>query len=87
MRRQVSRASCACQDPRQFIDDGAALVAISVRGTDGTVPHILICERALFDHLNRSHIVRLFVASSSPLARSRGILVVSGARAGARCDG
>ncbi len=41
----------------KLIDDGADLVAISVRGsgrgTDGTVPHVLICERALFDHLNR----------------------------------
>lgn len=41
----------------RLLDAGADLVAISVRGsgrgTDGTVPHILICERALFDHLTR----------------------------------
>jgi hypothetical protein len=40
-----------------LLDAGADLVAISVRGsgrgTDGTVPHILICERAHFDHLTR----------------------------------
>lgn len=41
----------------RLLDGGADLVAISVRGsgrgTDGTVPRILICERALFDHLSR----------------------------------
>jgi hypothetical protein len=41
----------------RLLDDGADLVGISVRGTsagtDGTVPHILICERTLFKHLTR----------------------------------
>jgi hypothetical protein len=41
----------------KLLDAGTDLVAISVRGsgrgTDGTVPHILISERALYDHLNR----------------------------------
>lgn len=41
----------------RLLDGGTDLVAISVRGsghgTDGTVPHILICDRKLFDHLNR----------------------------------
>jgi HIRAN domain len=41
----------------KLLDNGADLVAISVRGSGrgtggGTIPHILICERALFDHLN-----------------------------------
>lgn len=38
-------------------DAGADLVAVSVRGsgrgTDGPAPHILICERRLFEHLIR----------------------------------
>lgn len=41
----------------RLLDGGTDLVAMSVRGsghgTDGTVPHILICDRKLFDHLNR----------------------------------
>lgn len=40
-----------------MLDDGAALVAVSVRGSDagsnGVTPHVLVCERALLDHLNR----------------------------------
>ncbi len=41
----------------KLLDAGVDLVAISVRGTgrgtDGPAPHILICERALYEHLTR----------------------------------
>lgn len=40
-----------------LLDDGAELVAVSVRGsgagTEGTVPQILVCERVLYEHLVR----------------------------------
>ena len=41
-----------------LLDAGVELVAVSTRGagrgTEGTVPQILVCERSLFDHLTRS---------------------------------
>ena len=41
-----------------LVDGGADLVAISVRGSgsgsDNVTPHVLVCERALYDHLTRN---------------------------------
>lgn len=41
-----------------MLDAGVELVAVSTRGagrgTEGTVPQILVCERRFFDHLTRS---------------------------------
>lgn len=41
----------------KLIDGGADLVAVSVRGSgrgsDATTPHLLICERRLYEHLTR----------------------------------
>ena len=41
-----------------LLDAGAEIVAVSVRGSgagnDSTTPHILVCERVMFDHLNRA---------------------------------
>ena len=41
----------------KLIDGGADLVALSVRGpgrgSDSTTPHLLICERRLYEHLTR----------------------------------
>ena len=41
----------------KLIDGGADLVALSVRGSgrgsDTTTPHLLICERRLYEHLTR----------------------------------
>lgn len=40
-----------------MMDSGVEFAAVSTRGAgsgrDGTVPHILVCERSLFDHLTR----------------------------------
>ena len=42
----------------KLLDDDAGMVAVSVRGSGGgcheVTPHILVCERALFEHLNRT---------------------------------
>ncbi|WP_332643565.1 HIRAN domain-containing protein [Aeromicrobium sp.] len=40
-----------------LLDAGNDLIAVTVRGSgpgsDGTRPHVLVCERALYDHLTR----------------------------------
>jgi hypothetical protein len=41
----------------KLLDAGADMVAVSVRGCgpgrDDVTPHILVCQRVLFEHLNR----------------------------------